>query len=141
MRARIAFVAGALLAVLFTGAPALAEEAPEQNTFPDLPGMKLADEATRGEVAPSRASFHRSDPAPESEQANAQMSGSTPDVSSIAELPGTEQIPVISELRAGLSSARAKTDTMPRGLAALAALGTIVSVGSFLLFRNRLLGR
>jgi hypothetical protein len=29
---------------------------------------------------------------------------------------------------------------MPRGLAALAALGTIMSVGSFLVVRNRVLG-
>jgi hypothetical protein len=31
---------------------------------------------------------------------------------------------------------RARGDTMPRGLAALAALGTILSVGGFLVFRR-----
>jgi hypothetical protein len=138
VRAKLALVIAVAVGGLFACAPVFADEGP---AFPDLPGMKLADEATRGEVAPS-AGGQRTFNAPEEASAAADKSSTEkPDVSSIQELPGTAQIPVIGQMKADLTSSRRETDTMPRGLAALAAIGTIVSVGAFLLFRDRVLGR
>jgi hypothetical protein len=134
---RLRVVLALVIAVLGTAAPALAKGTAKAG-FPDLPGMKLADEATRGEVAPTQASFHRDDgsgtgsqePAPRAEKP------SKPDASSISKLPGTGMIPAIGRLAS--FTKRAGEDKMPRGLAALAALGTLVSVGGFLVFRDRL---
>lgn len=103
--------------------------------------MGLAERATRGEVAPSQASKHGDTGAGAEERrtsSNAQKA-SAPDTSVIAELPGTSGIPVISDMEGDLASfaKRPQKDTMPRGLAALAALGTILSVGGFLVFRDR----
>lgn len=136
MRTRVALAAATLLGTLFVGAPALADEGP---AFPDLPGMKLAEDATHGEVAPGAAGGQKSTTSSTSDT-SASKKASAPDTSSITELPGTDMIPIIGGAKIGLSSSRQRTDTMPRGLAALAALGTIVSVGSFLVFRNRVLG-
>jgi hypothetical protein len=137
VKTRVALVAATLLGTLFVGAPALADEGP---AFPDLPGMKLAEDATRGEVAPSAAGGQKSVASSTSHTSTTKKS-SAPDLNSIRELPGTDMIPVIGDAKIGLTSSRRQAPTMPRGLAALAALGTIVSVGSFLVFRDRILGR
>jgi hypothetical protein len=125
---------------LFVGAPAQAQESAP--AFPDLPGMKLADEATRGEVAPSQAGHHGDTaaqaPAAEGTDVRSAQQEAPPDASSITELPGTGGIPLIEQIKAGLTSSRSESGSMPQGLTALAALGTILSVGGFLIFRRLL---
>ncbi|HYZ91150.1 MAG TPA: hypothetical protein VFA34_02010 [Actinomycetota bacterium] len=137
MRLRFSLAVAVLIGALAAMSPVSADDGP---AFPDLPGMKLADEATRGEVAPAAGntqSFNTPDAAPASTSKSA---ASTPDVASIHELPGMGQLPVIGDMKAAPTSSRRNSDAMPRGLAALAALGTIVSVGAFLVFRDRVLG-
>lgn len=137
MKTRVALVAATFLGLLLIGGLALADGGP---SFPDLPGMKLADEATRGEVAPSAVGGQKSVKSSTSDT-SASKKTSARDTSAITELPGTRMIPVIGDSKIGLTSSRRQADAMPRGLAALAAVGTIVSVGSFLAFRDRILGR
>ena len=135
MKTRVALLAATFLGTLFVGAPALADKGP---SFPDLPGMKLAEDATQGKVAPGATGGQKSE-TPSTSSTSASKQGSAPDLSSLATLPGTGMIPVIGA-KLEPTSSRRDLDTMPHGLAALAALGTIVSVGSFLVFRNRVLG-
>jgi hypothetical protein len=139
-----------LLAVTFVAlgfaAPALAqnEESGTKSGLMDLPGMGVADRATRGEVAPSRASKHGDTSAADEPEPSSSPDSTTkaepPDTSTIQELPGTGGIPIISEQRVGLASTRSEADTMPRGLFAAAAIGTILSIGAFLVARSRFLG-
>lgn len=140
-----------LLAVTFVafgvGAPAFAQSADRESGLPDLPGMRVADRATRGEVAPSQSSKHgdtgttdSKDEGTKTSEDGKQQKAEPPDPSSIQELPGTGGLPTIGEQRVGLAVNRGKADTMPRGLLAAAAVGTLVSVGSFLIVRRRYLG-
>lgn len=144
MRLRVV-LAVAFVALGFA-APALAqsEEPQTQSGLLDLPGMGVADRATRGEVAPSQSSKHgdtgtAEEPEPSSSPDPA-TEAEAPDTTTITELPGTGGIPTIRALRVGLASTRSEADTMPRGLFAAAALGTILSVGAFLVARSRFLG-
>jgi len=144
MRLRVLF---ALTVVgLCMAAPALAQS-PEDPAFPDLPGMGVAGRAAKGDVAPSQSTKHgdtpdaTSDEAPDEPTSDKTEAAEAPETGVISALPGTGGIPVISEERVGLAVNRGEADTMPRGLAALAAIGTIVSVGAFLLFRDRVTGR
>jgi hypothetical protein len=145
MRLRVVLVM--MFVALGFAAPALAqsEEPQTQSGLLDLPGMGIADRATRGEVAPSQASKHGDTDAADEPEPSASPDPATeaeaPDTGTITELPGTGGIPTISEQRVGLASTRSEADTMPRGLFAAAALGTILSVGAFFLVaRSRLLG-
>ncbi len=138
MRARfVAFVAFAFL----IGAPAAMAADEPAASLPDLPGMRVAEDATRGQVAPSSASS-QSDTgvasagnAPASDSSKAASTG-PPDAGPIENLPGSGVLPGIGKQRVGLASVT--TAVVHDGLAALAALGTILSVGGFLLLRNRL---
>lgn len=148
MRSRlIALSAAVLLGVVFVGGPALARDE-KDSKFPDLPGMRLADRASRGEVAEfspgsseptaGTASTSSSSGNGGTSRTSKATTAAEPDASPILELPGTSGLPLIGEVRVGLTAVRRGIDSMPRGLAAVAALGTILSVGGFLLLRERL---
>jgi hypothetical protein len=144
MRLRVLF---ALTVVgLCMAAPALAQS-PEDPAFPDLPGMGVAGRAAKGDVAPSQSTKHgdtdtgTTDGGSDEPTSDETEAAEAPDTGVITALPGTGGIPIITEERVGLAVNRDKADTMPRGLAALAAIGTIVSVGAFLVFRDRVTGR
>lgn len=129
--------------VLGVAAPAFAQSADWESGLPDLPGMGVADRATRGEVAPSQASRHGDTDAQDdgtTGSTDESKNAEPPDASSIRKLPGTGGIPMIGEQRVGLASIRREADTVPRGLLAAAAIGTILSVGAFLFVRSRFLG-
>lgn len=150
MRSRlIALSAAVVLGVVLVGGTALAERSDESSKFPDLPGMRLADRASKGEVA--EFSPGSSEPTAGTASTSSSSSGrggtsrtskattaGEPDASPILELPGTSGLPLIGEAKMGLTAVRRGIDSMPRGLGALAALGTILSVGGFLLLRERL---
>lgn len=151
MRSRlIALSAAVLLGVVLVGGPAMAQDDAEGSQFPDLPGMRLADRASKGQVAEfspggseptagtastSSRSSGSEDASPTSKAAKAHE----PDASPILELPATSGLPLIGDVKVGLTAVRRGVDAMPRGLAALAALGTILSVGGFLVLRDRLI--
>ncbi len=140
---RLRVLLAAVFVALGFATPALAQSADWNSGLPDLPGMGVADRATRGEVAPSQASKHGDTGGTEEGSTGSSDSAKKaepPDTSTIQELPGTGGIPIISEQRVGLASTRGEADTMPRGLFAAAALGTILSVGAFLIVRSRFLG-
>lgn len=134
-----AFAAG----VVFATPAAIAQE--KDPAFPDLPGMGLAEDATRGRVAPSQSTRHE-DPGVKGTESRPKDDKTTaekaPDTSSVAALPGAGAISVIPEEAVGddtdLTSSGTKTPRAPLGLATFAALGTIVSLGSLWLLRDRL---
>lgn len=141
---RLRVLLAATFVALGIAAPAFAQSADWESGLPDLPGMGVADRATRGEVAPSQSSRHGDagahDEGTKTSEDGSQQQSEPPDPSSIQELPGTGGIPTIGEQRVGLAATRREADTMPRGLFAAAAIGTIVSVGAFLFVRSRFLG-
>ena len=149
MRSRlIALSAVVVLGVLLVGGPVVAQE-DEESQFPDLPGMGLADRASKGEVAEFSPGSSEPTAGTASTSSSSPGSGGTsrtskvtradePDASPILELPATSGLPLIGEVKVGLTAFRRGIDTMPRGLAALAAFGTLLSVGGFLLLRDRL---
>ena len=140
---RLRVLLAATFVALGFAAPAFAQSSDWETGLPDLPGMGVADRATRGEVAPSQGSKHgdtgAQDDGDDGSSGQAKKSAA-PDPSSITELPGTGGIPIIGEQRVGLASTRGEADTMPRGLLAAAAIGTIFSIGAFLVVRSRFLG-
>jgi hypothetical protein len=132
---RLRVVVALSVAGVCISAPAFAVETKE--SLPDLPGMKLAKEAARGDIAPSQPTQQRE--TSNVTRPDAQVASETPakpDASSINDMPGTDTIPVISDLASFMK--RGREGTMPRGLTALAALGTILAVGGFLVLRDRL---
>ncbi len=152
MRTRlVALSAVVCFGVLLVAGPALARSSDaDRSEFPDLPGMGVADRASRGEVAdfrPKGSDESTSGTTTTSSSSSGGVSGSTAsnvtkadgvDPSPILELPGTSSLPLISEVRVGLASVKRGIESMPRGLAALAALGTLLSVGGFLALRRAL---
>lgn len=148
MRSRlIALSAAVVLGIVLVGGSALAQQEDEGSKFPDLPGMRLADRASKGQVA--EFSPGSSEPTAGTASTSSSPSGSggtsrtskatradEPDASPILELPATSGLPLIGEVKVGLTAFRRGIDTMPRGLAALAAFGTLLSVGGFLALRH-----
>jgi hypothetical protein len=153
MRSRLIALSVVVLFGALVGGPALAQS-DEGSTFPDLPGMRLADRASKGQVAefspgdsePTAGTASTSSSSPGSggtsrtSEATRANGADEPDASPILELPATSGLPLIGEVKVGLAAVRRGVDSMPRGLAALAAFGTLLSVGGFLLLRDRLVG-
>lgn len=161
----VVLIAAAACVALGTAVPASAQsrsssesaESSGDSQFPDLPGMGVAGRASRGEVAdydPGDGSTGGGGSGSTTTGSGGSDGGTTdgeetgdtgdtapPSAGSIQQLPGTEQIPLIGELTSGTRAPRTTAAGMPRGLTALAALGTLLSVGAFLLARERLLGR
>jgi hypothetical protein len=138
---RLGIIGAVIVVAMSIASPVLA-------VFPDLPGMGAAEDATKGELGRVEV---EDEPTTSSGAGGMTSSGGvTPAVRStvkpeqaetIRSLPGGDSVPMFGD--AGLASTTRSglgdTDGMPRGLTALAALGTLVSVGAFLFFRNRLI--
>lgn len=159
----VVLIAAAACVALGTAVPASAQsgsssesaESSGDSQFPDLPGMGVAGRASRGEVAdydPGDGSTGGGGSGSTTAGSGGSDGGTTdgdeetgdtapPSAESIQQLPGTDQIPLIGELTSSTRAPRSTDAGMPRGLTALAALGTLLSVGAFLLARERLLGR
>lgn len=143
----VALPAVVLIGAMLIGGAALAQSASETSELPDLPGMGVAGRATRGEVARFEGSAKSSDgeSTDSSSTTTSSFGGFTGssavkadepvDDSSIRDLPGTDSLPLIGQAKAAF---RRAVEPMPAGLAAYAALGTMLSVGSFLVLRRRL---
>ena len=151
MRSRlIALAAVVPIGVVLIGGSALAQASSKESKLPDLPGMGVAGRATRGEVArfetSDKTSGKSSTDSTSTTSSNSGgfggFTGSSAvkadeplDTSSISDLPGTSAVPLIGQVAAAF---RRGIEPIPAGLAAFAALGTILSVGSFLALRRRL---
>jgi hypothetical protein len=138
MRARVllTLLAGGFLALFFS-ATAFAD------TFPDLPGMGVADEATAGKGEGAAVSGSTSGSTPQNAQAKPSDTDSVIDdavdpakVKPVRDMPGGNSMPIINQV--DLTRLRTGTGPMPRALTALAAIGTLLSVGAFLILRDRL---
>jgi hypothetical protein len=132
-------VAG-LLGSLFVAAPALAKIDERDRQFPDLPGMKLVERAAAGDVFQSTTVKTGGEGGTGSartrgKNVSAVKQAAPPDPAAISGLPGVGAVPV---LKANLAPAGTRTKQMPMGLGALAALGTILSLGGYVLFRRAL---
>jgi hypothetical protein len=118
---------------LFVAAPALAD------TFPDLPGMRAVEKTTSGRAAQmhgAEATEPKADESTPTTQSVINKAVTTSEVKTIRELPGGGSLPIINQV--GLTSKRAESNPMPRGLTALAAIGTLLSIGGFVVFRRML---